>query len=261
MQDVTARISEGSFNVRVDAKREDELGLLGKSVDHMASRLENFVGGQKRFLGDIAHELCSPLSRLQLALEILENRGDESQKKYVQTAAENARQMADLVNELLSFSKASLGAKTMNVQKVSLLEIVNKAIRREFPDRKELEIAIPETLLVSADPDTLLRAVANVLRNAVQHGGEAGPIHFSASEDQGKVILTISDQGPGVPEADLQRIFDPFYRVDLSRDRKTGGTGLGLTIVKTCLESFGGIVTAQNRSPKGLEIRLILPSA
>jgi len=254
------QIAEGRFDVRVDERRRDELGSLGQAVNRMAARLAALVTGQKRFLGDVAHELCSPLARLQMALGILEQRADEQQKPYVTAACEKAGQIASLVNELLSFSKASLGASIIKLQPVPLRDIAEKAVKRETAGDAQIRVEIADDLRAMAEPDLLLRALSNLLRNAIRYAGHAGPITVSARRDDGKALLTVGDGGPGVPEQDLTQIFDPFYRVETSRDRASGGVGLGLAIVKTCVESCGGTVAARNRAPSGLEISIKLPA-
>jgi two-component system sensor histidine kinase CpxA len=174
-------------------------------------------------------------------------------------AEEEAAHMAGLVNELLSFSKASLTSSTIKLRPVQVIEITEKAIRREAAAPLRVALEIPADLQVMADPELLARALANLLRNAVRYAGEAGPIAVSAQRNENGVCITVADSGPGVPDGELARIFDPFYRVDSSRDRATGGTGLGLAIVKTCIESCGGTVTGRNRKPTGLEVTITLP--
>src|SRR5439155_20847176 len=115
MTQATREIAEGRFDGRVNERRRDELGALGQSVNRMAARLAGFVTGQKRFLGDTSNELCSPIARIQMALGILEQRADEKQKAYVADLREEVQHISNLVNELLSFSKASLGASTVTL--------------------------------------------------------------------------------------------------------------------------------------------------
>ncbi len=256
MTAATARVAEGRFDVRVGESRRDELGLLARSINQMAGRLSGFVHGQKRFLGDIAHELCSPLARAQVALGILEN---QTAAADLADLREEVQQMSSLVNELLSFSKASLAAGRIKLESVTLQEIVTRAIDRENLSGAAIHSAIPADLMVNAEPDLLCRAISNLLRNAVKYAGGAGPIEAEATRVGRDAVLTISDQGPGVPEAALAQLFDPFYRVDVSRARETGGTGLGLAIVKTCVESCGGRVTCRNREPHGLSVVITLP--
>jgi two-component system sensor histidine kinase CpxA len=229
----------------------------------MASRLDGFVQGQKRFLGDVAHELCSPLARLQMTLGIIEQRADERQKDYAKSATEKAGQIASLVNELLAFSKASFHASVVQLQPVSVREAAEKAVRQEAPECGRITIEIPDSLTVLSDGDVMVRALANLLRNAIRHGSESGPIVVTATKDgkTGIVAISIADSGPGVPEEELSKIFDAFYRLDASRTRETGGVGLGLTIVKACIESCHGSIIARNRTPHGLEMVIQLPEA
>jgi two-component system sensor histidine kinase CpxA len=258
MRAATREIAEGRFDVRLKMRRRDELGSLGESIDQMADRLDGFLKGQKRFLGDIAHELCSPLARLQLALGILYQRASPEQTAYVRAATEKAEQIASLVGELLSFSKASFGASAIRLQPVALRKAVDEALRRESTDGAEFRIDVPADLTAAADPDLLIRALANLFRNAVRYAGTAGPIEVRASQQGDEVSLTVADHGPGVADEELPRIFDAFYRVDTARTRDTGGAGLGLALVKTCLESCCGSVTARGRQPHGLEVVLQL---
>lgn len=254
MTHATQQIANGRFDVRVNARRRDELGSLSTAIDQMAERLDGFVKGQKRFLGDIAHELCAPLAKLQMALGILEQRASDGEKPYVKSASEKAGQIATLVGELLSFSKASFGAAAVHVQPINVREAADEAIRRESADGAKLRLAIPDELSVAADRDLLVRALANLLRNAMRHAGPDADISITAAREDGDVIITFEDDGPGVPEQELPRIFDAFYRVDTTRPRDTGGTGLGLTIVKACIESCSGSVVARNCEPQGLQV-------
>jgi two-component system sensor histidine kinase CpxA len=257
----TARIAEGRFDVRVDARRGDELGLLGAGINRMAGRIEHLVTGQKRFLGDIAHELCSPLARLRMALGILEERADPASSTYVAVASDKAAQMAALVNELLSFSKAALGTAPSRLQPVNVRAAAQQALQRETADGVTLQNEVPEALTALAEPELLTRALANLIRNAVRYAGQAGPVAVTARRNGTEVEIIVADSGPGIPEAELGKVFEPFYRLDVSRDRTTGGAGLGLAIVRTCVESSRGTVSARNRQPAGLEVVIRLPAA
>ncbi len=257
MTHATAQIADGRFDTQVPARRSDELGRLGESINRMASRLSGFVTGQKRFLGDIAHELCSPIARIQVALGILEQRADESQKACVEDLREEVQQMTSLVNELLSFSKASLKQKDVALESVPLADLARRVVEREAAGA-QIEIEMDETHRALASPDLLERALGNVIRNAVRYAGHAGPITVSSAITSADAILTVSDLGPGLPAEALDKIFDPFFRPESSRSRETGGTGLGLAIVKTCVEACQGVVTVRNRQPSGLLVEMRL---
>jgi two-component system sensor histidine kinase CpxA len=261
MTHTTRQIAEGRFDARTREGRRDELGLLGQSINRMAARLAGFVTGQKRFLGDVAHELCSPLARIQVALGILEQRADEKQQGYVNDLREEVQHMSSLVNELLSFSRASLGASTIKLKPVRLREVVDKAVNREEAEGAQIRLEVADDLCVLAEPELLVRSLANLLRNAIHYAGAAGPITVSARREDNDIVVTVTDCGPGVPETELAQIFDPFYRLDSSRDASTGGVGLGLAIVKTCVESCRGTVACRNRQPSGLEVDLKLRAA
>jgi two-component system, OmpR family, sensor histidine kinase CpxA len=258
MTHATNQIAQGKFEARVHDRRRDELGDLGTAVNGMADRLSGYVQGQKRFLGGVAHELCSPLAKLRTALGILDEKVDESHKSFVRVASDKTEYMANLVNELLSFSKASLGASTIQLQTVSLREAVTKACEREAIEMTKIITDIDSALQVAAEPELLTRSLSNLLRNAIRHAGKAGPINVTASRQDHEAVICVSDCGPGVPEEELAHLFDPFYRVDASRARTTGGVGLGLTIVKACIESCGGSVACANRKPSGFEVTIRL---
>lgn len=258
----TEEIAQGNFAVRVDANRPDELGKLGESVNGMAERLDGFVKGQKRFLGDIAHELCSPMARMQVGLGIVEETAAESQARALADVKEEMEEMSGLINELLSFSKASLaGNKNEALEPVRLWDIASEVVRREGLAEDQVRIEIASTDEALARPDLLRRALSNLLRNAVRYAGKAGPVTVSSATSGQIITLAVRDQGPGVPSDELRKIFDPFYRGEPSRSRETGGAGLGLAIVKSCVDACGGTVAARNLSPKGLEVEIALRKA
>jgi len=254
MTRATGRIAEGGFDVRVRIPRGNAIGQLGEAVNRMAERLEGFVTGQKRFLGDTAHELCTPLARIQMAVGILEQRTDAGSQAYVQDVREEVQHMSDLVAELLSFSKASLARAELKLRPVNIQTIAQQAVQRETQPGAVVQVEIKSGLEVMADPDLLQRAIANLLRNAIRYAGSCGPITLSATAEPEDIVIKVADCGPGVSEQFLPRLFDPFFRVDDARTREAGGVGLGLTIVRTCIEACGGTVSCGNRKPCGLEV-------
>jgi two-component system sensor histidine kinase CpxA len=258
MTRATESIAEGRFDIQLADSRRDELGRLGHAINRMAGRLKDFVTGQKRFLGDAAHELCSPLVRMEIALGILEERVDEHSLSLVRDVREEVTHMRKLANDLLSFSKAALGESHLKLEAVSVVEVVEAARELEKSRDGLMQIHVPYDLKVWGNFELLYRAVANLLRNAARYAGDAGPIWIEAWREGDLVFVTVSDEGPGVSPPDIEKLFDPFYRVDSSRTSETGGVGLGLAIVKTCVEACRGVVTAANRDPHGLEVRLRL---
>ena len=173
---------------------------------------------------------------------------------------DEVQEMSALVNELLSFSKAGLHPDTVPLTPVDIAFAVDRAVAREAFSGATVETAIPQGLMATANESFLVRALSNVLRNAVRYAGQAGPITVSAQPNGSAIEIRVADSGPGLPDAELEQVFAPFYRPEAARTRETGGVGLGLAIVKTCVEGCGGTVAAHNRQPRGLEIVVRLQS-
>ncbi len=261
MNKASTCIAAGQFDVELGTRWGDELDHLAKSINHLAAQLRRFVTGQKRFLGDIAHELCTPLARMEMALGILEQRADERQAEYVQDVREEVRVMSGLVNELLDFSKAGLVEKNRLPKRVNLSQIVHGVMTRESVELATIRLDVPPDLAVLGQPDLVARAFGNVIRNAIRYASFAGPIEVSTEREGDTVILWVRDSGPGVPPEALAKLGEPFFRPELARTREGGGFGLGLAIVKTCLAACGGSIELQLRVPTGLQVGLRLPLA
>jgi two-component system sensor histidine kinase CpxA len=258
MTAATRGIADGNFDIKLSTSSRDELGSLADSINRMARRLDGYVAGQKRFLGDIAHELCAPLARIQVALGILEERATQSLQEDIADVREEADQMSSLVNELLAFSKASLGPQDVRSVAVDVGVCVQRAVRREAAGSSKISVAVPAGLRALADESLLERALANLVRNALRYGN-GSRIELTGEDDgQGGVVIVVADSGPGIPDDTIAKIFDPFFRPDESRSRETGGVGLGLAIVKNCVEMCGGAVSCRNRPSGGLEVRIRL---
>ena len=256
-----AQIAEGQFKIQLPVARRDELGQLSASINRLAVRLEGFVAGQKRFLGDTAHELCSPIARMQVATSILERSADSSLRGIVKDLRDDLEHMSNLVNDVLSFSKAGLCGPDIQLSTVCLGDVVATILEREAEQPGQLQNEVSPELRVIANRDLLDRALSNVVRNAVHYAGTAGPIVLSAYQGSDTVSLRVADSGPGLPASELDRIFDPFYRLEFSRGSDTGGVGLGLAIVKSCVEACGGTVACRNLPHSGLEVEITLASA
>jgi two-component system sensor histidine kinase CpxA len=261
MTRATAAIAEGRFDVQVETRRRDELGSLGRSINRMAEQLRSYVHGQKRFLGDAAHELRSPLGRMQVVLGILEERLKPEDKSYLRDLQEEVEFMSGLTTELLTFARAEMRPDTIDLVPLNLRQIVERAVEVEGGGSGDIQIEIDPDLRVRGDEKCLFRAISNLVRNAIRYAGGQGLITISAQPEADRIVVTVSDCGPGVPEEALERIFTPFFRLESARDRKTGGTGLGLAIARSCVEACGGGVTCSNRKPHGLNVSLTLQGA
>jgi two-component system sensor histidine kinase CpxA len=263
MMSATAAIAEGHFDVRVETRRRDELGSLGRSVNRMAERLRSYVQGQKRFLGDAAHELRSPLGRMQVVLSILDERVRvrPEDKSYLRDLQEEVEFMSGLTTELLTFARAEMRPDTIDLIPLNLRQVVERAVEVERGGSGDIHVEVGPDLQVRSDEKYLFRAISNLVRNAIRYAGGQGQITISAQRQAERIVMTVADCGPGVPEEAVEKIFTPFFRLESARDRKTGGTGLGLAIARSCVEACGGTVTCGNRKPHGLNVTMILPAA
>lgn len=255
----TEQIATGNFKVAVPTGRPDELGLLGMRIQQMAARLGELVSGQKRFLGDIAHELSAPIARVQFSVGILEQHADDKQLQRLEALREELEEMATLTGELLSFSKAGFQAMETPLAAVQVAPLVERVVTKEGVERVVVIVA-PEFAVLASEA-MLERSIANLVRNAKRYAGEAGPITIQALEEGRKAVIAVADCGPGLPEDELERVFAPFYRPEEARTRETGGAGLGLAIVKSCVEACRGEIECRNVKPHGLEVRIRLSLA
>jgi two-component system sensor histidine kinase CpxA len=250
-------IAKGRFDVRVPETRRDELGELGGSVNAMAAQLGELGEHQRRLTADVAHELCSPIARMQRALGIIEQRAVPEQVGYIEKLDRELQHMARLVEEVLSFTKAASLPALAAPEEFALADLVAEVIAREAADAR-VDVHIAADLRIRTIRESLDRALSNVLRNAVRYAAHAGPITLTAQSAGKAVEITVRDRGPGVPADALGKIFEPFYRPEAARQRNTGGAGLGLAIVKRCMEACGGTVSATNCEPGGLEVKITL---
>ena len=256
---VAEEIAQGNFNILIKEKRRDEIGRLGVAINHMSGQLENHIMGQKRFLGDMAHELASPIARMELGLSIIEQRLKGEDLERLKDIYEEVRHMSNLINELLSFTRAEIGPERGAAETVLLKPVILAVMERERAAGVKILNRVVDDISVWAVDSLLRRALSNVLRNAVRYAGGEGPIEITAQKERDNVIVSVTDHGPGVPEDAIGRMFEPFYRPEAARNSKSGGVGLGLAIVKTCIQACGGTVYAKNRLPRGFSITMTLP--
>ena len=256
----TEEVANGSFDVSIHESRADEIGRLARAINHMTSRLSAFVKGQKRFLGDVSHELGSPIARIQFGLGALEQRVEGENRKRVIEVMEDVDHMSKLVNELLAFSRADMKSDTIKLERMDLLPVVQTAVKREKTPGAKIITKVDPGIRVMASSDLLTRAIANLLRNAAKYAEGTGPIYITAENKLDGVEIEVRDAGPGVPEDLVDQLFEPFFRPEASRDRDSGGVGLGMAIVKTCIETCKGTVSAANLQPNGFAVTITLNS-
>lgn len=255
-------LAQGQLSNRVDdatAGRHDEMGELAQAFNSMAAAIETMVNNQQRLISDISHELRTPLTRLQLALALTRKKGQTSTE--IKRIGYEAEQLEAMIAELLELSRVKLDIHE-HKHKLSLAETLGQVLDdAEFEaeqQQKSLLIDIDDSLMLMLNPRPLARAVENLLRNAIRYAEREVSIRAYAEPE--RVILSIRDDGPGIDnEADLQAIFEPFYRPQSARERESGGWGLGLAIAKAAIQAHQGQIVANNATPHGLEVIIRLP--
>lgn len=268
LRSATRRLSDGDLTARVEGKvgrRRDEIGELARDFDAMAERIEALVGSQQRLLRDVSHELRSPLARLVVALELARSRaGDDAAKALDRIELEAAR-LDELIGELLLLERLEAGSDEKepgNTDLGALLEgvVADAGFEAAAVDR-EVRFDGAEVGLVRGNPGLLRSVFDNVVRNAVHHTPDGTVVEVGVRKADDGVEVTVRDHGPGVGDNDLERIFEPFYRVGEARDRASGGVGLGLAIASRAVRAQGGTIDAANHPDGGLLVTTRLPRA
>jgi two-component system sensor histidine kinase CpxA len=265
LQSSARSLAAGNLEARAGedfSRRRDELGVLARDFDTMADHVRNLVASKEALLRGMSHELRSPLARLRVALGLARRDGADLVRQFDRIELE-AERLDTLIGQMLQFSQLRVVESSLPrtpVDLTSLLsEVVEDARLEASAANKFVEWVPAAATLVEGDHDLLRSAVENVLRNAVRFTAEGTAVVVSLSRDFSHARIVIEDRGPGVPEAELERIFEPFYRVAESRDRDSGGTGLGLAITGRIIPLYGGDVLASNRAGGGLSVAMRLP--
>ncbi len=237
-------IGENDLSVRIsDFKAGDEINRLADSFNHMLERLDKAFAGQKGFASAAAHELKTPLSAIKANIEVLEIEKEPDAEEYAQTISvvkKQTERMISLVDELLELASG----KEQAVERLELAPILResaKSLAHTAAEREiEIVLDVPDDCCATANRELLRRAAENIISNAVKYGKHGSRVFLRAEQTNTDVLIRVIDSGPGVPEQDRERIFEPFFRVDTSRSRKAGGAGLGLAIAQDALIRQGG---------------------
>jgi signal transduction histidine kinase len=255
-----ALFGQGDLAVRVKTKRQDEVGQLGRSFNQMAERLEMLIVSERRLLGDISHELRSPLARLKFAIKLARTSPDS--KSALDRIERDVDRIASLVADIVEINFMECGPGIQGAEIARAGDIMNEVVHdcEVEADARGCRIAVGGRLSgrVMGNRELLRRAMENVLRNAIRYSPENSTIDVSIAEDSRAATIAVRDYGTGVPEDALERIFDPFFRVDEARDAMSGGSGLGLSIAKQAVQVHRGTITAENALP-GLRVKISIP--
>jgi len=258
------RLGQGDFSQRVHFKDKGEVGELAQSFNSMADDLERTEQLRRNMVADVAHELRTPLSNLSGYLEAVRDGVIKPDSDTIRSLDEEASSLSRLVDDLQELSLADAGKLNLICQEEDISKLIKQAVAALQPQAEAkglmISASLPDKLPpVSIDSHRIRQALHNLLENAVAHTNQGDSITITAWQQEKQVKISVVDTGEGIPADDLPNIFERFYRVDKSRTRATGGSGLGLTIAKRLVEAHGGQIEVESEPGKGSTFTLTLP--
>ena len=268
LREAANRLASGRLDARVGPSstgRVDELGDLSRDFNHMAQQLESLIASRQHLIGDISHELRSPLARLSVALGIAQRSAHPETLPALNRIERESLRLNELISEILRLARIEGGVERISQDDLDLQQLV-----REIADDANFEassrnrsVRVDATFpcTMRGNWELLRSAIENVVRNAIYYTPEGTEVlvTLQPGPTPGEAILRVRDHGPGVPPSDLRTIFEPFYRIGNARERSSGGTGLGLSISDRTIRSHGGSVQARNATDGGLIVEMAFP--
>lgn len=246
-------VTQGKLDHIVPVSRTDELGKLAQSFNKMTAKLKAMIKSKEQMLMDISHEIRSPLTRMKVALELLPDHSNKSK------LTDDVNEMETLINHILESGKSdniNWCPTKQPTQMIPFLETIITSFKGRQP---AISFHQPATdVIVSLDPKQIKTVLENLLENAIKYSTpQSDPILLTLSSSKKETTITVVDNGIGIPEENLAFIFEPFYRVDPSRSKETGGFGLGLSICKRIMDAHEGTLSIQSQAEKGTSITMI----
>ncbi len=266
MISATQDIAQGKYQTRVSVNGNDEVARLGEAFNQLAFHLNRLETTRKEFLADVAHELRTPLTYMkgyaQVLYEGLEENPDEA-RQYLKIIYDESQRVERLVQDLLALAEADLGNLSMYLQWLDLSQLTNQIVEHVRPKAKEKHIDLhfsKESIpMVEADPHRMKQVIMNLLDNALRYTPSGGYVSVIVDKRESWIRITVRNSGPGIPPEELSFIWDRLYRVEKSRSREYGGSGLGLSIVKQIVELHGGKVLAKSQPGVETTMSIELP--
>jgi len=266
LRQATRKFAAGDLSTRIgnQIKGKNELSGLAHDFDEMAGKIEDLVDSQKRLLRDISHELRSPLARLGIALELARQQGNpEGQNKALARIELEAERMNVMIGQLLNITRLESVSKDLPFQKFNLSGLLDNLVADANYEAERYQSKVvykaADEVMYFGSRDLLAQALENIIRNAVKYTDENSIVSVDLLVNTESLMIQVADQGSGVPEETLPKLFEPFYRVADARDRQSGGTGIGLAIAERAVKLHAGTISARNRSNGGLLVEIILP--
>jgi len=259
------RVAMGDFSARIDLRADDELGRLCHNFDEMTRSLEKNELTRKQWVADISHEMRTPLSVLKAQIEAMEDGIREASSANLRLLSRNVDSLSLIINDLYELSLADLGELTLHKKRFDLLGLVIQLLA-EFSDKfkqKQISVIAPAkeqgAVEIFADKNRIKQVLINLLENSYRYTNSGGGLRVRLNQQQTTIVIEIEDSAPGVPQNKIARIYDRLYRLESSRNRETGGAGLGLSICKGFIDAHGGTIEASSSELGGLKQTITLP--
>lgn len=261
MTHATEKIREGDYQVTLEATSKDELGQLAKGINSLASELAYYKKSRNEFLASVSHEIKTPLTYIKGYAEVLRKTEGEDKQRYTDIIVNESKRLAQLTEDLISLSKhESLDLK------LDLEEVVVEEFIQDYAEKANLMVSKEKGIVtVNANGKNVVRVdvlrleqiLTNLMDNALKYSKDSLEVTLTVTEKGNQLAIIVEDNGIGIPKTDLPNIFEKFYRVDKSRTRKLGGSGLGLSVVKDLVQKQGGTVEIESTFGKGTKITLL----
>lgn len=254
LSDAVTRLGAGDLEVTLQPQTGDEFGRLTMAFNQMVSRVREMIAARDQLLLDVSHELRSPVTRMKVAIELL------PQTEQRSGLAADISEMEQLISQLLELERlrGGRGVTPARQDLVPLLRDVTARLERRMPGLRI--VSVPEQLMANIDADKVRTVLQNVLENAIKYStSDSAPVEVSAAREDGYAVVRVADHGVGIPESDVHRVFEPFFRVDRSRTKRSGGFGLGLSIAKRIVEAHGGTIAVTSTLGTGATVTFSLP--
>lgn len=264
MKKATEQLSEGNNEVRLNIDRNDELGELANAITTLSDDLDRLKNARNEFLASISHELRTPLTYIKGYADIASrpDASEEEKREYIAIIREETAHLTELIRQL--FELAQMDHNQFSIKKENfsldvLFQSVAALVRPAFDEKQiSLSVSCEKGTVAFIDPERFQQVLLNVLDNARKHSPKGTQVILQGTQDEETITVSISDEGDGIPEKELPFVFERLYRVDKSRSRQYGGSGLGLSIAKEIVESHGGRITIQSKYEKGTIVRIEL---
>jgi signal transduction histidine kinase len=267
MAAAASSMARGDYSRRVRATSRDEVGELARAFNSMAAELADVERQRRELVANVSHELRTPLGALHALLENLADGVEPPDPRTLRVALAQTERLGRLVAQLLDLSRMESGGLPLRPERFPVRELLEQVTREcalgELYEARPVWLRVevqPGDLLASGDPERMHQVVANLLDNAVRHSPLDGRVWLTAHQaTAGVTTIAVSDEGPGIPDEEAERVFERFHRLDGARAARDGGSGLGLAIARWIVDAHGGAIRAEQREPHGCRMVVELP--